>query len=176
MTAELQHWHKKRKPFNFRQVGTLTGEIKNICSVTTWGKYIYLDIQHSVAVALDGISVSLKSFPSRYKKLEQCIKSKKVSSDDELKAHFAQSHATKMIWSKSKRLSMGAPIAFLIPRDLDFTADSDSSLIAVAGYLLQLKCWWHLELPKEVQDRNIREMKRDKKEKLISTNILECIT
>eukprot|EP00957_Ditylum_brightwellii_P211238 15365939-Ditylum_brightwellii.AAC.1 len=81
MTTELQHWHKKRKSFNIRQVATLTGEIQHICLVITWGKYIYLGIQHSVAVALAGNSVSLKSVSIIYKKLEQCIKSKKISSD-----------------------------------------------------------------------------------------------
>eukprot|EP00957_Ditylum_brightwellii_P164938 12558130-Ditylum_brightwellii.AAC.1 len=76
MTKELQHWHKKRKSFNIRQVATLT--------------------------ALAGNSVSLKSVSGRYKWLEQCIKSKKISSDHELKAHFAHSHAAKMILSYSK--------------------------------------------------------------------------
>eukprot|EP00957_Ditylum_brightwellii_P131706 10045337-Ditylum_brightwellii.AAC.1 len=71
MTADVQHWHKKRKSFNTRQVATLTGEIQYTCSVTTWGKCIYLDIQHSVAVALVGNSISLKSTSNRYKKIEQ---------------------------------------------------------------------------------------------------------
>eukprot|EP00957_Ditylum_brightwellii_P102131 7785745-Ditylum_brightwellii.AAC.1 len=103
MTKELQHWHKKRKSFNIKHVATLTGETQLICSVTKWGKYIYLDIQHSDAVALAGNSVSQQSVSIRYKKLEQCIQSKKISSDDELKAHFAQFHAAKMIWPYSKR-------------------------------------------------------------------------
>eukprot|EP00957_Ditylum_brightwellii_P036747 2782893-Ditylum_brightwellii.AAC.1 len=68
------------------------------------------------------------------------------------------------------------PIAFLIPRDPDFTADGDSSLVAAGGYSLQLNCWWHLEWPKNVQERSIREMKRDNRGKLISINILEYIT
>eukprot|EP00957_Ditylum_brightwellii_P065071 4935721-Ditylum_brightwellii.AAC.1 len=36
MTSELQHWNKKKKSFNIRQVGTLTGNIQDICSVTPW--------------------------------------------------------------------------------------------------------------------------------------------
>eukprot|EP00957_Ditylum_brightwellii_P154132 11729881-Ditylum_brightwellii.AAC.1 len=117
MERELQHWHKMRKSFYIRQVATLTGEIQNICSVTTWGTYIYMDIQHSVAVSLAGNSISLKATSTRYKKLEQCIKAERISSDDELRAHFAQSYK----WE--------TPIALLIPRDPDFTADGDSSLI-----------------------------------------------
>eukprot|EP00957_Ditylum_brightwellii_P195903 14925994-Ditylum_brightwellii.AAC.1 len=36
MTSELQHWNKKRKSFNIRQVGTSTGNIQYICFVTPW--------------------------------------------------------------------------------------------------------------------------------------------
>eukprot|EP00957_Ditylum_brightwellii_P132792 10125606-Ditylum_brightwellii.AAC.1 len=61
-----------------------------------------MDIQHSVAVDLAGNSISLKVTLVRYKKLEQCIKAKRISSDDEFKAHFAQSHKAKMIWSYSR--------------------------------------------------------------------------
>eukprot|EP00957_Ditylum_brightwellii_P061696 4681581-Ditylum_brightwellii.AAC.1 len=61
MEKELLHWHKKRKSFNIRQVATLTGEIQHICSITTWGKYMYINIQHSVAVALAGNSITLKA-------------------------------------------------------------------------------------------------------------------
>eukprot|EP00957_Ditylum_brightwellii_P039616 2996260-Ditylum_brightwellii.AAC.1 len=75
MATELQYWHKKRKSFNIRQVATLTGEIQHICSVTTWGKY---------------------------KRLEQCTQSKKILSDDELKAHSTQSHAAKRVLAYSK--------------------------------------------------------------------------
>eukprot|EP00957_Ditylum_brightwellii_P154440 11752932-Ditylum_brightwellii.AAC.1 len=99
---ELFHWHKKKKSFNIRQVATLTGEIEHICSVTTWGKYMYMGIQHSVAVALARNSISLKATLVRYKKLEQCIEVERISSDDELKAHFALSHKAKMIWSYSR--------------------------------------------------------------------------
>eukprot|EP00957_Ditylum_brightwellii_P192432 14650623-Ditylum_brightwellii.AAC.1 len=60
------------------------------------------------------------------------------------------------------------PIASLIPRDPDFTSDGDSSLTAAGGYSLQLKFWLHLEWPDDIQASSIREMKRDKKGKLIS--------
>eukprot|EP00957_Ditylum_brightwellii_P145678 11091582-Ditylum_brightwellii.AAC.1 len=61
-----------------------------------------MDIQHPVAVALAGNSISLKATSIRYKKLEHCIKTERISSDDELKAHFALSHKAKMIWSYSR--------------------------------------------------------------------------
>eukprot|EP00957_Ditylum_brightwellii_P156031 11876186-Ditylum_brightwellii.AAC.1 len=109
MEKELHHWHKKRKSFSIRKVDTLTGEIQNICSVTIWGEYIYMDIQHSVVVALAENSISLKVTSVRYKKLEQCIKGERIFSDDELKAHFAQSHKAKMIWLYSKKYFINLP-------------------------------------------------------------------
>eukprot|EP00957_Ditylum_brightwellii_P156344 11900459-Ditylum_brightwellii.AAC.1 len=90
MEKELLYCHKKRKSFNIRQVATLTGGIQHICSVTTRGKYMYMDIQHYVAVALAGNSISLKATSVRYEKFDQFIKAERISSDDELKAHFAQ--------------------------------------------------------------------------------------
>eukprot|EP00957_Ditylum_brightwellii_P052011 3945190-Ditylum_brightwellii.AAC.1 len=36
MTSELQHWHKKRRSFNIRHMGSLTGQIQDICAVTPW--------------------------------------------------------------------------------------------------------------------------------------------
>eukprot|EP00957_Ditylum_brightwellii_P101346 7723498-Ditylum_brightwellii.AAC.1 len=61
-----------------------------------------MDIEHSVAVALVGNSIPLKATLARYKKLEQCIKAERITSDDELKAHVALSHKAKMIWSYSR--------------------------------------------------------------------------
>eukprot|EP00957_Ditylum_brightwellii_P114858 8758527-Ditylum_brightwellii.AAC.1 len=61
-----------------------------------------MDIQHSVAVALAGNSISLKATLAGYKKLEQCIKAERITSDDDLKPHFALSHKAKMIWSCSR--------------------------------------------------------------------------
>ena len=136
-------------PFNIRQAGALTGQTQDTCSVTPWRKYIYLDIQHSVTVCLAGNSITLKATSKRFQKLEACIKANRTTSDDDLKAHFAQSHAAKMIWAYKKRYFINpsfrenlnllikilksdykweSPIAFLIPKDPDFVADDDSSL------------------------------------------------
>eukprot|EP00957_Ditylum_brightwellii_P072756 5529710-Ditylum_brightwellii.AAC.1 len=78
-------------------------------------------------------------------------KANKISTDDKLKAHFAQSHAAKMIWAYKPRYFINpsfreqlnllikllnsdyqweSTIAFMIPRDPAFVADDDSSLFA----------------------------------------------
>eukprot|EP00957_Ditylum_brightwellii_P024673 1864344-Ditylum_brightwellii.AAC.1 len=187
MTSELQHWHKKRKSFNTRQVGTLTDQIQDICAITPWGKYIYLDIQHSVAVCLAGNSITLKANSKRFQKFKACIKANRINTDDDLKAHFAQIHAAKMIQTYKKRCFINpsfrenlkllikllksdypweSPIAFMIPRDPNFVADGDSSLFAAGGFSTQLQLWWHLEWPEEIQARNIKETKKIKTESL----------
>eukprot|EP00957_Ditylum_brightwellii_P074299 5645435-Ditylum_brightwellii.AAC.1 len=60
--------------------------------------------------------------------------------------------------------------------DPDFVAGGNASLIAAGDISTKLQLWWHFEWPEEVQARNIKEMKRDKDGKLISINVLECIT
>eukprot|EP00957_Ditylum_brightwellii_P205358 15343522-Ditylum_brightwellii.AAC.1 len=84
ITSELEHWHEKRKSFNIRQVGPLTG-------------------QHSVAVCLAGNAITLKATSKGFQKLEACIKANRINSDDDLNAYFTQIHAAKMIWAYKKR-------------------------------------------------------------------------
>eukprot|EP00957_Ditylum_brightwellii_P210647 15365213-Ditylum_brightwellii.AAC.2 len=80
----------------------LFGKIQDICSMTPWGKHICIDIHHSVPVYLPGNFIALKATSKRFQKLEECIKANKINIDDELKAHFAQSHAAKEIWAYNK--------------------------------------------------------------------------
>eukprot|EP00957_Ditylum_brightwellii_P120173 9170301-Ditylum_brightwellii.AAC.1 len=79
MTPELQHWRKKRKSFNIRKMGTLTVQIQDIHAATPWGKYISLDIQHSMAVCLAGNSITLKATSKKFQKLEACIKANRIN-------------------------------------------------------------------------------------------------
>eukprot|EP00957_Ditylum_brightwellii_P044858 3402785-Ditylum_brightwellii.AAC.1 len=68
------------------------------------------------------------------------------------------------------------PIAHLVSRTPDFTADGDSSLDSAGGFYLFLKFWWYLDWPEDITARSIREIKKDKSGKLISINMLEYAT
>eukprot|EP00957_Ditylum_brightwellii_P088492 6739625-Ditylum_brightwellii.AAC.1 len=61
-----------------------------------------MDIQHSAAVRVSRNFTTLKAISKRVRKLEERIKANKINIDDELKSHFAQNHAAKMIWAYEK--------------------------------------------------------------------------
>ena len=69
------------------------------------------------------------------------------------------------------------PIAHIIPHDPTFQAWGDSSLFTAGGLSFDLKIWWYMEWPEEIQQRNIKHFKVKycdyKTGKLISINLLE---
>ena len=56
------------------------------------------------------------------------------------------------------------------------SAFGDSSLTAMGGYSLDLKFWWHLPVPEEVQQRTLLHKADNKDGQLISINVLEFVT
>lgn len=76
----------------------------------------------------------------------------------------------------SRDISKKRPIAHLIPREYNASADSDSSLKAAGGFSTTMKFWWYLEWPQEVQNRTLLKLKDNKKGMLISINALEYAT
>ena len=71
-------------------------------------------------------------------------------------------------------------IAHIVPRDHDFVSFGDSSLYAAGGYSLDLKFWWYLEWPPEIQEKTLKFFKFKVKDpstgELISINLLEYAT
>ena len=71
-------------------------------------------------------------------------------------------------------------IAHIVPRDHDFVSYGDSSLYAAGGYSLDLKFWWYLEWPPEIQAKTLKFFKFTVKDpssgELISINLLEYAT
>jgi hypothetical protein len=68
------------------------------------------------------------------------------------------------------------PIAHLIPRTPTASIIGDSSLLACGGYSVTLKCWWHLNFPKEVVERTLLHLKDNLDKNFISINCLEYLT
>eukprot|EP00957_Ditylum_brightwellii_P209215 15360845-Ditylum_brightwellii.AAC.1 len=87
---------------------TLTCTLQHIGSVTTWVKYVYMAIPHSVAMALSAnandikMNKKVKQISQRYKKILQDIQKKNVTKEDIFKGYFAQSHTAKMVWNNTK--------------------------------------------------------------------------
>eukprot|EP00957_Ditylum_brightwellii_P090084 6860769-Ditylum_brightwellii.AAC.1 len=76
------------------------------------------------------------------------------------------------VMSNRDQFKWETPIAHLVHRTPDFTADGDSSLVAAGGFSLSLKLWWYLDWSEDIKARSIREIKKDKSGKLISINVL----
>jgi hypothetical protein len=73
----------------------------------------------------------------------------------------------------SPDISIRRPIGHIVPRDPSGTAWSDSSLLAAGGYSVDMKFWWYIEWPEEVQRQTLKYIKNNKDQKLISINVLE---
>jgi hypothetical protein len=52
----------------------------------------------------------------------------------------------------------------------------DSSLTGMGGYSTDMKFWWHMPVPEEVQRRTLLHKKDNSDEELISINVLEFVT
>ena len=68
------------------------------------------------------------------------------------------------------------PIAHIIRRMPSASSFGDSSLTGMGGYSLDLKFWWHLPVPEEVQQRTLLNREDNSDRQLISINVLEFVT
>eukprot|EP00978_Attheya_sp_CCMP212_P000335 scaffold671_cov43-Attheya_sp.AAC.1 len=84
----------------------------------------------------------------------------------------------RQILSQLDKFNWSSAIAHLIDRLTDYAAWGDSSLYGAGGFSLDLKFWWQLDWPQEIQGRNIKTIKtRDHKTcETISINVLEYAT
>eukprot|EP00978_Attheya_sp_CCMP212_P027413 scaffold91767_cov39-Attheya_sp.AAC.1 len=84
----------------------------------------------------------------------------------------------RQILSQPDKFKWSSAIAHLIDRLADYAVWGDSSLYGGGGFSLDLKFWWQLDWPKEIQGRNIKTIKtRDPKTgETISINVLEYAT
>ena len=68
------------------------------------------------------------------------------------------------------------PTAHIIRRMPSASSFGDSSLTGMGGYSLDLKFWWHLPVPEEVQQRTLLHREDNSDGQLISINVLEFVT
>ena len=71
-----------------------------------------------------------------------------------------------------QRVQWSAPIALLIPREPSYIAWGDACLVGGGGFSLNLKFWWALEWPSNIQSRTLRYLPKGSR-LLISINLLE---
>ena len=105
-----------------------------------------------------------------YQSKESCFISKELS----LGLYFL-----RQLLEKPSKYKWECPIAHLVPRSPDYTSTGDTSLFAGGGYSLDLKFWWYIHWPEEIQSKTLKFFTINKKDfstrELISINLLEFV-
>ena len=76
LIKELKHWHKGRKSFNILQAAALMGVLQHATTVCVWAKYLYMALQHSIAIALTKNNKELRNKSPKFRALVKDIKKK----------------------------------------------------------------------------------------------------
>ena len=159
-------------------MANLVGTLQHAATRCKWAKFLLMSLVHSIFVALKGNVTTLKKQSRTFKGLLNEIERKKISTEDVLKGNFALSKAAKKVWNFSKRYFLlptmksamrlllfvlenpdrykwETPITHLVERDPDFITLGDASLDAGGGYSMDLKFWWQIHWPEEIQERTL---------------------
>jgi hypothetical protein len=196
----LTNWHSGRKSYTLRDIAELTGGLLHAAQIAPWAKYLFIAIQDSVRASLR-MNTKLNNANKKIVQYRKFIAEENLGPAFKTRAEFYRGKLTQEIWNNSKRTFINrtmkaellmirqilsqpekfrwsSPIAHLIDRIADYSAWGDSSLYGAGGFSLDLKFWWQLDWPKDIQGRNIKTIKtRDPKTgETISINALEYAT
>ena len=89
-----------------------------------------------------------------YQSKEPCFISKELSLELSLLRQILEQPSTYK-WE--------CPIVHLVPRSPDYTSTGDASLFAGGGYSLDLKFWWYIHWPEEIQSKTLKFFTINKK-------------
>lgn len=190
-------WGPHRKQFFVGEVAELAGKLGHMCIAAPWLKFLMSHLYSSMAYALkmnqwDLIKTS-RSFREALKQLR--TEDTHNHRDASRVTTFYQAETARTVHKHKKHyrinktmrrelnlirtilrddsISRKCPIAHLIPKAHSAESYSDSSLHAAGGYCSELKFWWYIEWPPEVQRRTLKFVKNNKSGDLIDINVLE---
>jgi hypothetical protein len=195
-----KHWHSHRRSYTLRDIAELMGVLLHAGQVAPWAKFLFISIQDSVRASLRKNS-KLQASNLKFKKIKKIIADEHLGPAFKQKADFYKGKLSQDLWNtkhrafinksmraelkmlldilqQPERFQWSSPIAHLIERNPDYSAWGDSSLYAAGGFSTDLKFWWQINWPKEIQDRNITTIKIRTPEsgETISINALEYAT
>lgn len=188
LLALLEQWGPRRRAFTARQAAELLGLLQHACTVCPWGKYLFLDLrwdldrllwqnrlrfrarrakQFAAAISARARGEPLDENAAIWKDSTRARLSGRSISNIELLRRFFQGDDDLPRWE--------APMAWLIPRDVEWSGRGDASLVAGGGYSDDLRFFFFLPWSDQVKKRNIvRYMKgMVVKADLITINDLE---
>ena len=200
---ELQrHWHSKRKTFKILEIEKLAGRLCHIGNTAPWLHFLMSHVYTSITAALKEAEAELvhnhKQFRSMLKNARKARANqpKQGQHDPEsLALSFAQSTTARMVHHSNKLfcinktlkqelqlitaaltsswIDTNRPIGHMIPRDPSGIGWSDSSLDAAGGYSLDMRFYWYIHWPEQIQRQTLRYIKNNDNNTLISINVLE---
>ena len=158
----LTEWHSKRKSFTLREAAALLGLISFLTTYTSWGKYLYITLQHSIYKALN--------FNTRFvfesTKLQNFTKF--INSENHTISKFFKSKTIKQVWnSKTKffvnrtlrvelnllttifsdpiKFKWEIPIRHLIPTEYNCIVLGNAYLEGEGSFCNELQFWYFVE-------------------------------
>ena len=201
MTAELDHWHSRRKSFTIRQGAQLLGLLEHAATYVVWAKFLFYGLRHSMLIA---IRLNTKKIHNdlQFKDIVLDAHNTALTPHTLLKKQFASSKLARTIWdSKEKhfinstlkaelkflreilldpiKYHWSSPIAHLVRRTPEIYSAGDACLTGAGGFSRNAKFWWFLQWPKEIIEKTLKEFNirvRIDKEHFISINLLEYAT
>jgi hypothetical protein len=195
-------WHVGRKSFTVNEAQKLTGKLGHLAEGAPWLHHLMSQMYASIAKALASNKAILLESSHEFKNIIQSLSTGSFAcspKDQTRHISFALKRAARLVHhsknkyfiTKNMRLEIEflrdkllpnsdiqweTPIAHIIRRMPSATVYGDSSLTGMGGYSLDLKFWWHLPVPEEVQQRTLLHKADNIDGQLISINVLEFVT
>ena len=202
LTLLKSTWHQYRKTFTLMEGTVLLVFLEHAAQICPWGRYLYGALRHSVTLCLKQVLHTVKTRKNIQAMLQEArdapsadtqallqrFLDRKIAKDVYASKH--QFFITRELRSEIEYLRYillhphihpwTGHIGHIVPRTPTFHTFGDSSLYAAGVYSLELKCWWYLEWPPEIQNKTLKAftiLVRDHAtDELISINLLEFAT
>jgi hypothetical protein len=192
----LEHtWHPGRDAFTVGEMEKLVGKLGRIGQAYRPIFHLMPHMYGSVAYALRQNDFYLASHSRRFREMLKQLKMEATTEEDEREINFARRNVAKMTHGarekyrmpdslkdeirimtaliKDPTIRLETPIAHIVPRDGNYDAAADACKRAGGGWSTDLRFWWHLEWPEDIQRR--ARLPNNKGNQLVSINVLEMI-
>jgi hypothetical protein len=195
-------WHVDRRAFTVNEAQQLTGKLGHLAQGAPWVHHLLTQMYASIAKALAANKELLSNSSREYQDVVQALhtgsfgcsfkdRSRHIAFAIKQLARLEHHSKAQHFISKDMRKEIEflrdkldpcsdvvweTPIGHIIKRTPTAVSFGDSSLTGMGGYSIDMKFWWHLPIPEEVQRRTLLHKKDNSDGELISINVLEFVT
>ena len=192
-------WHESRKSFAIDEIEQLAGKLGRLGEGVSWIFHLMSQIYTSIASALRSNKLFLTNTSAQFRAMIKTINKKQIpdTEEDVRILNFAVKNVASNVHRCKQKFFMNAtlkeeikfltaalsdqsirwetPIGHIIERVPSSEAAADACLYGGGGFSTDLRFWWHLEWPDEIQKRTKLFLANNKCGKLISINALEFV-